>query len=192
MATKSKVDMRELVWLYREAQVMDTAPELWENNNRHEMGKALLAAEWGDKPLNVLRSFSTLVFGGTTPPPNMLVFIAERLKAYLEGDGEITLDEAFNLQSKQRIGHPLKHNKNQEKRMRILYSMFELRNKAKRENRKLSIESAASEALNVLGITDVNEDSLVKNYIELEIEKMFEMKFKIRKEIVTKFKNKMK
>ncbi|MBT9097206.1 hypothetical protein KFZ76_05720 [Methylovulum psychrotolerans] len=174
--TKKKVEDEAFAMLTREATIRDMVPEYAEN--KIKKGVAILFAELsGDKPLDILRSFSDCVFSGATPPPNVLVFIAECLTSYFDNEGKITLDKAFNLQSRQRIGHPLKDQQAKHKRGRILYYMWQLRKQAETENRTLSIFKAAGETINTLGLTDVSEYSLEKSYTEIDADEIFDNLF---------------
>lgn len=172
MAIIRKVEKNAFAMLTREATVRDIVPEQLENKMKKAVAVSL-AENSGDKPLYVLQSFSNCVFSGATPPPNVLVFVAEGLASYFDNAGELTLDEAFNLQAKQRIGHPLRQQQAKHKRGRVLYYMWRLRRQAEQENRTLSIERAAGEAINTLDLTDVSEDSLSKSYSEIDADELF-------------------
>jgi hypothetical protein len=98
-----------------------------------EMG----VTEWvqDDDPIDAICRFVSMVYLGVTPTPDILVAIAERMKRYLDGNGALSLDEAFGLKRKQRVGHPLKQRSQDERRGRIIYLMWCLRYKAKSEGK---------------------------------------------------------
>lgn len=184
MANLRKVKIEALSMLAVEATVRDIVPECREKRLKKGI-EVSFAENSGDKPLDVLRAFSSCIFAGVTPPPRVLVFVAECLASYFDNTGGITLDEAFNLQSRQRIGHPLKQQQSQHKRGRILYYMWQLRKQAEYENRTLSIENAAGEAINNLGLTDVTEDSLKKSYIDIDADDIFNNAMEVMHEFLS-------
>ncbi len=81
----------------------------------------------------------------------------------------MTLDQAFSLQSRQRIGHPLKNLAKQQRRAQIIYFMALKRLSAEAQGVDLSIERAASEVINEFGL-DESEDTLTKAYSQAKPE----------------------
>jgi len=66
---------------------------------------------YGDT-FKAMRGFRDCVFQGVTPPPELLFTIAESINKYLKDkSGTLTLDEAFKLRSKPRIGNAVKQKK---------------------------------------------------------------------------------
>ncbi len=116
-----------------------------------------------DSSLDAIQSFTQLIKNGITPPSNVLLILAERFADYLERE-TISLDEAFCLKKKQRVGHPIKHQKAQQKRKHLLYAIWCLRKQNQNKGVALSIEDAAGEIINRLG-ADVEQEMLKTEYI---------------------------
>lgn len=122
--------------------------------------------------IDVIRQFVALVDRGITPNALVLATVSKCFKKYILNKTN-TLDECFNLNKKQRVGHPLKHRNDKELRGRIHFFMWTIRDDAKSRGEVISIESAASQAINALSLK-VNEDALVKSYSSSRIEDIFE------------------
>lgn len=64
-----------------------------------------------DDALNIIRLYRCFIRLGLMPPDNLLLAIDGYFGAYLEANGDKSLDKAFGLTNKPRIGHPLKYRK---------------------------------------------------------------------------------
>lgn len=120
-------------------------------------------AKLADGNLEAIQSFVQLIKMGITPPSNVLLILAEGFADYLERE-TISLDEAFDLKKKQRVGHPIKHQRAQHERRHLLYAMWCLRKQNQNKGVALSIEDAAGEIINRLG-ADVEQEMLKTEYI---------------------------
>ena len=179
----------------------DLTPAAWERLNREQgylMQARVFFKQTGDEDLvqvalaenvktddaiDVIRQFTLLVKAGITPPPNILVAVALSFGKYISASGELSLDVAFNLKPKQRVGHPLTHRKEKEERGRICYLMWCLRHSAKLNGETLSIEDAAGKVINQLDQTELSEDVLKKDYIKIRADEIFDGVIKILEEI---------
>ena len=99
--------------------------------------------------------------------------MAEKLALYFDKAGEMSLDESFDLKSKQSVGHPLKQDYEKKKRGHALAYMWQLRKQATFEKKVLSIENAAGLAITNLEL-DVSEDSLKKSYINNRVDEVLD------------------
>jgi hypothetical protein len=118
-----------------------------------------------DDPIELICEFVLMVYAGVIPTPAILVAIAEKLKRYLDGNGVLSLDDAFELNRKQRAGHPLTRLAFEEERERLVFLMWCIRRQRKVEGNPISIEEAAENIINQLNL-DVSEDVLKKAYID--------------------------
>ena len=125
-----------------------------------------------DDSIDAIRQFTLLIEKGITPPATILNSLAIRFKQYLNRVPFVSLDVAFNLKSKQGVGHPLNHRLDLEERGRFIYFMWDLRHQAKMRNEKLSIESAASTVINMFDLS-VSESVLEKNYVDMKADDIF-------------------
>lgn len=167
-----KVGDNACAMLAREATARYVAPEFCENKFA-KIVETAAAENVSGKPLDLLKAFSDCVFSGTTPPPNILIFVAEKLALYFDKAGEMSLDESFDLKSKQSVGHPLKQDYEKKKRGPALAYMWQLRKQATCEKKVLSIENAAGLAITDLEL-DVSEDSLKKSYINNRVDEVLD------------------
>lgn len=135
--------------------------------------------------IDVIRQFTLLVEKGITPPASILNTLAIHFRDYLEAKPFVSLDAAFSLKRKQSIGHPLDHRLAIEKRGRVIYFMWCLRHQAKLNNKKLSIERAAAEAINKYSL-DISESVLEKNYVDMKADDIFEKAFEVLNEVLKK------
>lgn len=131
-----------------------------------------------DDSIDVIRQFTLLVEKGITPPASILNTLAIRFRKYLKTGPFVSLDAAFNLKRKQSVGHPLDHRLAIEKRGVVIYFMWDLRHQAILNGKKLSIESAAGEAINKYGL-NVSESVLEKNYVDLKADEVFGKAFEV-------------
>ncbi len=136
--------------------------------------------------INIIRQFTLLVEKGITPPAAILNTLAIHFRHYLEAEPFVSLDDAFSLKRKQSIGHPLDHRLAKEERGRVIYFMWCLRHQAKHNNVRLSIEKAAGEAINKLDLKKVSEAVLVKNYVDMKADDIFDKAFKVLNEVLEK------
>lgn len=135
--------------------------------------------------IDVIRQFTLLVEKGITPPASILNTLAIHFRHYLAAEPHISLDVAFNLKPKQSVGHPLDHRSATEERGRVIYFMWCLRHQAKLNNEKLSIEKAAGKAVNEFNLV-ASEDVLVKNYVDMKADDIFEKAFEVLNEVLKK------
>lgn len=168
-------DLSDNAWerLRREQGYLSAARTLFKHDGDNELVQLLFAEQQdaGDC-IGVIRQFVALIDLGITPPPNILVPVAAGFRAYLNAAGKMSLDESFRLKPKQRVGHPLMHRTEKEKKAQAAYVMWCLRREATLRGDRLSIEDAASEAINRFDLP-YQEDVLKKNYIELNAEEVF-------------------
>jgi hypothetical protein len=125
-----------------------------------------------DDSIDSIRQFTLLVEKGITPPATILNSLAIRFKQYLNKVPYVSLDVAFNLKRKQGVGHPLDYRLAIEERGRVIFFMWDLRHQAKMRNEKLSIMSAAGEAINMFDLS-VSESVLEKNYVDMKADDIF-------------------
>ncbi len=123
--------------------------------------------------INVFRQFTLLVEKGITPPVNLLTSLATGFRRYLDAKPKVSLDAAFNLKSKQRVGHALDHRLAIEERGQIIHYMWFLRHQAKLKNESLSILNAAGEAITKFNLT-LDESVLEKNYVDMKAGDIFD------------------
>ncbi|NOU22953.1 MAG: hypothetical protein HOO93_14445 [Methyloglobulus sp.] len=64
-----------------------------------------------DDALNIIRLYRCFIRLGLMPPDNLLLASDGYFGAYLEANGDKSLDEAFGLVNIQRIGHPITYRK---------------------------------------------------------------------------------
>jgi len=100
--------------------------------------------------VDLLEHFRTAVQNGVYPAPNLLIFVANCFGKYLEARGELSLDDVFNLHSKQKVGSPLQAREKRSEDDEILMAMALHRG----ANPKASIADAADAAIKRLGIND--------------------------------------
>lgn len=146
-----------------------------------------LAAEFvSDTPLNQVRRFTECVLAGVTPTASLIVSIGEAFKRYLDADGQLSLDAAFDLKPVQRRGHPLAAERRDTERARALRYMGILLLTSMVENKgaKQSQEWAAGETINALGL-DIDEGTLCRDYREQGIAAYFEEAFS--RELITQW-----
>jgi len=138
-----------------------------------------LAAEFvSDSPLNQVRRFTECVSAGVTPPASLIVSIGEAFKRYLNADGQLSLDAAFDLKPVQRRGHPLVAERRDAERAQALRHMGMLLLTSMVDNKgvKQAQEWAAGETINALGL-DIDEGTLCRDYRELGMAAYFEDEF---------------
>lgn len=127
-----------------------------------------------DNSIEVIRQFTLLVERGITPPASILNALAIRFRSYLKIKPPDSLDAAFNLKRKQRVGHPLTHRLADEERLKeFFYHMWRIRQQLKKGNKKFSIEEAASQVILLYNLS-ISESVLQKKYSELKIDAIFE------------------
>ena len=158
-------------------------PEL--HANRLDKGIQIVLAENASAPLEVIKSFQNCVYAGVTPPANVLINIAENIAHYFESNGNISLDRAFNLHSKPKVGHPLNHQKTKNYRGAVLHLMYQKRKLAETEGKNISIETAASEVINEFNLAD-SEDALCRAYSVANIDEVFNKAYEATEEFLNK------
>ena len=169
MAIAARVSDVAFAALTVESTIQDLHPGIKANRQNNAM--TLLYAEYGHAvPLEMVQGFRNCVFAGITPPPRLLVAIAECFATYLESEGRKTLDRAFNLQSTPALGHPINAQKIRGKRGQHLFLMWQLRQQAK--GKKLSIEHAADKIISRLKLP-ISRDALARDYSRLKMDKIF-------------------
>ena len=122
--------------------------------------------------VDVIRQFTLLIEKGITPPASILSAVAKSFRNYLDIEPHDSLDTAFNLNKKQRIGHPLAYRAVREQRGRIFYLMWGLRHDGKLKGKEPSIEEVAGIVINKLSL-DLTEDVLKKDYISKQADSIF-------------------
>lgn len=172
MSELERVPEDSFAMLTREATVRELVPEFSENKRKIAI-YVLLAEHSGTDMLQAVTSFSRCVFAGVTPPPSLLAKVAEAFNGYLKARGQLTLDRAFDLQTKQKVGNPFKHRAAQARRGQILHDMWALRKEREAKGEPLSILKAASEVINRLSLSD-EEDALTRDYSRLKIQEIFD------------------
>ncbi|WP_261543586.1 hypothetical protein [Burkholderia multivorans] len=155
--------------LDRQLIFADSAPDYHKRVIAKTLAKLLAEHAIPDDEIGLIRRFVDCIFAGALPPTDVLVDVAEKFSVYLERAGDLTLDQAFSLQSKQRIGHPLKNLAKKQQRAQIIYFMAMKRLSAEVQGVELSIEKAASEVINEFGL-DESEDTLTKAYSQAKPE----------------------
>jgi hypothetical protein len=160
---------------------LSTHTQFLADSNERKLQLLLAERTNPDDLIDVIRQFVALVDKGITPPAIILAAAAKGFREYIHAAGNKTLDVAFNLKSKQGVGHPLVHRAFREKRARIVYLMWSMRHAATLEGGLLSIEDAAGEVINKLGL-DLDEDALKKSYIEMKADEIFGYAFEVMAE----------
>lgn len=100
----------------------------------------------GMKPIDNMSSFEKIMYAkqaflqGALPELNTLLYIALSFEKYIQGKGDISLDEAFQLQPKPKAGNPSKQYASENHYNNLLFEMACLR-----ADKKISIEDAAFE-----------------------------------------------
>jgi hypothetical protein len=107
-----------------------------------------------------IKMFRDCIFLGLTPPAMALVRIAEAFDSYLKDASTLSLDEAFRLKGKPRIGHPLKVKKHDQQKASMFFAISILR-----KLKNLSIMDAAGELINLWDI-EAEDEALKKDYIK--------------------------
>jgi hypothetical protein len=121
--------------------------------------------------IDVMRQFVSLVDKGITPNALILAAVAKGFRDYLS-DGANTLDFSFNLKTKQRVGHPLKHRAERELKGRIAYLIWSMREDAKSRGDSISVETAAGVLINELDLP-FTEETLTREYGAMKAEEVF-------------------
>ncbi len=98
------------------------------------IGAAATENAWDDQedkpnPVQVLESFRTTITAGVIPDTNTLIFVAKCFAVYLEGKGKVSLDVAFGMPSKQRVGNPAQHKAKLDDEGQYLFRMAVYRGK---------------------------------------------------------------
>jgi hypothetical protein len=83
--------------LVREEVLRDLATNTNEDKIRKTMANFHSCEAARSDILGTIRAFTRCVYSGTTPSARILAIVAERINLYLEGNGNRTLDQAFNL-----------------------------------------------------------------------------------------------
>ena len=171
MAKKRIVSDEAKSTLVRVATLIDAVPKTSKPTIQKILAITFAENTEGD-PLDVVQAFTNCVFNGITPPPNLLVQVAEKFSKYLDS-GDISLDYAFDLQKKQRSGHPISQRTDKLKRLRLLCCMRYERVIAKNNGRELSIRKATEIVINKYCGPDYPFEALLKDYSAMEIDKIF-------------------
>jgi hypothetical protein len=119
----------------------------------------------GEIPLLIaLGLYVRFIDSGITPPARVLAIVAKGFRCYLDSAGEKTLDESFELISKQGVGHPLKHNAKKEIERCAQILVFEIRKEKEEANKKRpSIVKAAEDVIQKFNLT-CEAESLARSY----------------------------
>jgi hypothetical protein len=118
--------------------------------------------------LDLLEEFKSCVYQGITPPSNLLVAMAENIDNYLANDSKkMTLDYAFSVQSKQKVGSA-KSAAAAKSKLSFLYGeMYKLR-----KSRKISTWNAAEAVIGDLETPTV--ETLDRYYRRKNVESLFD------------------
>jgi hypothetical protein len=182
MKTKPRISGNARKSLHVQATVFDAAPQYANERSKHAITKMMAEAVDPDDHINVIRHFSECVFAGVTPPPHILIAVAERFKTYIDGSGDLLLDEAFGKRNVQGAKRPLKQRLKDEERTQVHWYMWCLRKEAELSGRELKILGAAADAVEKYQLR-VKADSLEKEYIGAGIEHVFDDAYQIIKEM---------
>ena len=79
------------------------------------------------EPFDHVEHCSQALLSGALPSPETLLFVAIGLDRYVEAKGDLTLDEAFELRSKRKIGNPSKQRATKNTRLSLLWDMAQQR-----------------------------------------------------------------
>jgi hypothetical protein len=167
MAKEESVSENSVKMLAREATILSAAPESEDNFNYKQISRSF-ADLAGEAPLDNLSAFQDCIFSGATPPPKVLIFIAERIQKYLLADGNISLDRAFNLGKKPKVGHPLEWANAKKERGRIHWMIYR-----KCRDEDISIQKSAKAVHAALEIKGIAPESLAKEYSDQKMHKIF-------------------
>lgn len=139
----------------------------------------LALAESANEPLAVIQMFTMLTEAGITPSANVLSCLSQYFRSYLNGNGGVSLDHAFGLKPKQRVGHPISHQRSRHERGRLVYMMWCKRKEASDRGNVLSILNAAGQVINELNLLDISEDTLEKEYSAFNADSVFDAAYTI-------------
>lgn len=135
--------------------------------------------------VGVIRQYVTIIEKGLTPPVNILAAVWEGFASYLAARGNQSLDYAFGLHSKQRVGHPLEHRAATEQRGLEIYYMWMLRHRARKDGKRLGLTRAAEITINDLKLS-VSESALEKSYKAQKADITFDRAVEIVEELSAK------
>jgi hypothetical protein len=110
-------------------------------------------------PLEKIDYCSQALLFGALPDVETLLFVAEAFYRYVHSDGTISLDEAFRLKSKPKVGNPVRQRDRERKIAGLLFSMALHR----ACNPKVSIAKAAEAALG--NDESIEVETLKREYI---------------------------
>lgn len=141
--------------------------------------------------IGVIHSFVSLINSGITPPAHILLAIAEGFERYLEEGNNakepISLDKAFKLTSKQSVGHPLKHRKENAKKGLFAYKMWTARKKSELETgKRISKNDAFVEVSQEYKTAPYQEDTMLKEYTKIKADNVFGDAFEALEEVRSK------
>lgn len=125
-----------------------------------------------DDSIDAIRHYVVCVTKGITPAAAILAHIGVSLRRYLDAEGALSLDQAFGLENRQRVGHPLPRRIESDRRSQAAYAMWQLRDEAAAKGESLSIEAAAGQVINALGLT-LSEETLRKHYSTIDADGIF-------------------
>jgi hypothetical protein len=123
--------------------------------------------------IGVIQQYVSMIDKGLIPSAPILAALWHGFASYLASSGNQTLDYAFGLTVKQRVGHPLTHRLATEQRANEIHYMWNLRHKARLAGKKLSIPAAAGITINELGLS-VSESALAKSYKAFKADTIFD------------------
>ncbi len=115
-------------YLFRSNRIGATAS----NDSREDLDTRL-------DPIESIEQFRIAVTNGVVPSPNILIFVCNCFAKYLEANGRLSLDEAFRMKSKQRVGNPAQQRNDRRIKEEYLFRMSQFR----AEHPEASIETAA-------------------------------------------------
>ncbi|MFA5985074.1 MAG: hypothetical protein WC782_13745 [Methylococcaceae bacterium] len=132
----------------------------------------------GQNTLDAIRMYLALIGYGLRPTDNILMILAISFARYLEGNGSITLDEAFRLLPKQGTGSPLKLRIKNEWKASAYFVIWYRLEEAKKTQQKLHLSEAVE---NLIGEFKIPHPKMPGEYFDADTLKTSYSKAKVKK-----------
>ena len=158
--------------LTRQHTALELAPAFVRTRKENILASLISGLACGDA-LDQLEAFRALIYEGLIPPPSILIPIAEALDDHFKANGALSLDAAFELKPKQKLGHPISAKENKTERGRIHNDMWLIRKSEQLVGRTVSIEEAAGRVINNRNLA-ISEDALKKSYINSDVDRVLD------------------
>jgi len=113
-----------------------------------------------DSPLSRLEYFEAALLMGALPDADTMFFVGDAIYKYVDGKGAISLDQAFGLKSKQKVGNPSKQRATSQQLGNLLYAMACYRV----DNPGATLADAAEDIASRFGIGKPDCETLVRYY----------------------------